>query len=374
MHSWEKALPGEQSFEAREALANAWGALGDVKIREGVDAESIVPYQHQLQLRTALARENRDETAGQRGISLAETKLGDTLVRIGHPDQALPHLMTALAIDRRLSAKEPQNALFTRKLYVTNLLLGSALSRNTSRHLVPADTVTGYLEAATSLADKMAAADPDNRQSLLDIAIIGDDTGDWLRAEKHPAEAMVAYRRAAAALEKLNRISPEAPGNRGMLVEVYQRMGGALTDAGQFAEAAESLRMAQQHLARAEQVNPGLAVNTSRRAEVQQTRAQLFAAQKHWKEAIAAYRDTLAILESQHRLIPDNQQFLDDQPALYGGLADSCEAAGLHEEALHALHTALDRYREIEAKRALVADEAEDRKSRTFILASWENK
>lgn len=363
-----------RSFEVRDARANAWGILGDVYLRMGDYVATVEPYVRQLELRTELARDNPDQKAGLRGISVANTKLADDYYRLGQSSKAYTHILVALPIDKGLVDSDPTNMNLVRKLYVTYLLLGSVLSAPTGRHLAKPEEVTGYYDSALALADRMVAVDPDNRQPLLDTSIACDNYGDWLRTLKKPDAALIVYRKAASTVEHMNRLSPEAPGNRGMLIEVYERLGLALTDLKQFQEAEENLRTSEKYLQLAEARNPGIPVVLARRLEFLQARGDLFFARAQWPQAIETYVQAVALMERMHREIPDNDSYINDQPALFASLARSYENAGQRPDALRAMNTALQRFRELEAKRALVAGEVEEKQSAQAALAQWSQR
>ena len=353
--------------EVRMALAGAWGMLGDIKLREGLADKAIDPYSRQLALSQQLLAES-DSPARQRGVSLAQAKLGDAYLRMREQANALPHLRIAFGIDQRLSEAEPENVNMMRKLLITTTMLSSVLASPVGQALAAPGELNRYLEMSVGMADKLAGANPDSRQPLLDIGLASDNLGDWLRSQKKPQEALAAYRKAAAAVEQMNRLSPQAPGNVSMLVQVYQRIALGMTDTGQFAEGMENLRLAERHLARAEEANPGLPMYVARRAELKQTKAGLYAGQGAWREAVAAYREALEIMELQHKALPANQTFLNEQPGLLASLASCLEKAGDHAAAVAALRGALERFGEIESKRALAPSEVEERKRLTARL------
>lgn len=360
-----------QSFEVRDARANAWGILGDVYLRMGDYGGAADPYVKQLELRTELARENPDQKAGMRGISVANSKLADIYYRLGQSSKAYEHILVALPIDKSLSEADPANTNQARKLYVTYLLLGSVLSSPTGRQLAKPEEATGYFESAIALSEKMVAVDPDNRQPLLDTSIACDNYGDWLRILHKPEAALAVYRKASQTVEHMNRISPEAPGNRGMLIEVYERIALALKDTKQFPQAEENLRTSEKYLILAEAQNPGIPIVLARRLEFMQARGDLYFGESQWPKAVETYLRATALMEKMHREIPDNDSYINDQPILYASLARSYENAGQRQDAVRAMNAALQRFREIEAARALVGSEIEDKKGVQAALAKW---
>ena len=209
------------SWLARNALAGLYTAFGDLKIRLGLDHDAIEPYEKQLALRRVLSAETKDPIASQLGLSVAETKLGDAYARSGQYLEGLKHVRPALAIDKELVAKYPGNTNLLRKLYVSYNLIAPILSSpEGSSVAVPGEAAEDY-QGAISIAEKMAAADPDNRQPVLDFVVAVDGYADYLSESGHPADAVTQFRRSLSALEKLNRISPEAGGNIGTILEDF---------------------------------------------------------------------------------------------------------------------------------------------------------
>jgi tetratricopeptide (TPR) repeat protein/tRNA A-37 threonylcarbamoyl transferase component Bud32 len=319
------AGPAASTYEIRDALAAVWSTLGDTKIRAGLVGEAIEPYQHLLDLSTGLARDTKDEVAAQRRLSVANTKLGDACERAQLAPEALAYLRVALAIDKRLATADPNNTSLTRKLFVTYTLLGELLREGPGRSLAPPADVTSYLQGAVNVSDKLAAAE------RLTVA-----------------------------------------GNEGMLVQAWQRLGGGLADAGQYDEALTDLHKADEYVEQVEKRTPGLAVNSSRRAEILYTTAQVYIGQKHWASAIEALRSAISIDETQARRDPGNQLFINEQPNLYATLADCLEAEGQRAQAVAAMQNAIARFHDIEAKRPLIPEESEKRSGHLAKLAAWQ--
>ena len=141
--------------------------------------------------------------------------------------------------------------------------------------------------------------------------------------------------------------------------------------AGQFDEALQSLRKADQALAEAEKQNPGLSRNLTRRSEILNGEAQVHVAQKHWDRAIPALTGMISIFESQRKRDPKNELYLSSQPSIYTRLAECYAESGRWDQAVSAMHHAMDRLEEIQLQRPLVQDEEEQRKTTAAKLAEW---
>ena len=185
-------------------------------------------------------------------MSVAHTKLGDVYGRMERGREALQHLRLALEIDKRLCEAEPNNVPLTRKLYITYTMLGRVLRGRLGQQLGAPGEARGYLEQASALADKMAAADGENPSSLADVAAAGSSLGEWLRVDKQPIPALVPFTKGVAAAERLNSLFGHATGNEDLLVHVHSRLAVGLTDAGRYDEALRHLEISEEYLASGE--------------------------------------------------------------------------------------------------------------------------
>ena len=354
----------------RQALLRAYGSLGDLRIKLSLHVSALEPFEKQLALSEQMARERHDTVDDQRAVSMAHTKLGDVLSRMGHNREAMDHLRVALEMDKRLAAMDANDLSATRKLFITYLILGHVYRNRTGQQFAAPGEANATLEAATALADKMAAADPNNKTALMDVLTAHSSLGDLLREQNQLEKAVACYRKSVDAVERLNSDGAHAFANLDAGVQAHHRLGIGLVRMGQPAEALEQFQKAADYLAASERLNPGLTRNIRRRAEIDAGRAEAFKGQKIWKEAITAYASAIAVYESEHKHDPKDETLLNEQPELYADLADCYAAAGDLNAAAQADRTALDRYREIEAGRPLVEDEQKERSSTLQKLAA----
>ena len=153
--------PHASDYEVREAVANAWSALGDVKLRIGNYIDCIPPYTKVLDIWTGLARQKRNPISERSGLSLAHTKLGDAWSRMGRIKEAFENISVSVSIDKELLAGDPNSLPRLRKLYIDYLIMGimfRSLDPDTADRVYNADSI---LRSAVEIADRMAAADPD---------------------------------------------------------------------------------------------------------------------------------------------------------------------------------------------------------------------
>ncbi len=366
--------PASGAYSVREALANAYSAYGDLKIRRGDHSQSVEPYSKVLGLWTQLAHENRDAVSERIGISLAHTKLGDAYTRVERSREALDHLHFAIDIDKQLIARDPNSVPRLRKLYIDYLLLGLLFRARSSQLLVSPEEARAAMEAAADLADRMAAADPNNNTNLIDVMQAQAGLGDWLRKHNDLDTALVHYRKAMSVAEKQSVAGPPNLSNYDALIQVHHRLATGLVDAGQLEEALGYLGKADEYLARADRQNPGLARLAMRHAEINDSRGDAYVRQKKWNDAITAYEAAIAIIAGQRQRDPKSDTLLNAQPELYFRLADCRAAVQQWDAAISTMQTALDRWQEIAGRRGLLADEEQRRKDAAAKLSEWQQR
>jgi tetratricopeptide (TPR) repeat protein len=359
-------------YEVRQSVIRAYSSLVDLKSRAVAYNEATDAAEKLLELSEQLAREGRDPSDEERGLSLAHTKLGDTLNRVGRNREALEHLRIAVEIDKRRAAADPNDLQATRKLFITYHMIGRVFRSVTGEKLGSPEEARTMLEAAANLADKMAKADPNNNLALMDVLNAHSGLGDFLRRQNNLDEAIVSYRKA---VETADRLNSEGGGrtfsNLDGGMQAHHRLGIALSMSGRTDEALDQFQKASNYWETSEKLTPGANRNLERKAEIEGGRAETFQRQGNWNEAIAAFTRALAGYEEVRRSEPTNESVLLDLPEWYSKLADCYAAAGQPASAAQAARTALDRYQEIEATRPLVEDELTVRSSILAKLANW---
>lgn len=257
------------------------------------------------------------------------------------------YLKVALDIDKRLAAADPNNTSLTRKLFVTCALLGQLVREGPGHTLATPAEVFGYLQGAVEVTDKLAAADPGNRQYLRDIITASEGL---------------------AAAQGLN-----SAGNEGLLLQAWQRLAVGLTDSGQYEEALAALAKAEQYATEAEKRNPGVALNIVNRSQILRTRAEVYMGRKRWIDAIENIQSTITTYAGQARRDPGNQVYVNEQPSLYAMLADCLAASGQRAAAVTAMQDAIGGFRDIEARCPLVPEEEKVRRGHLAKLAALQS-
>jgi len=358
----------------REALAQAYVAQGDLWNRTGDHNKSIDPYSRHLAIRKQMAQQHPRQPSMLSDISLAHTKLGDAYARMGRAQEALPHFRIVLPIDKGLSASDPNSIPRLRKLYIDYYLLGFVVRTNPELDYSEFGGARKIMETAAAIADQIAATDPDNRAVYMDVMGSHSSLGDWLRDRAQYQEALAHYHQALDAAGKNAANGPPSLGSDDAMVQAHQRMASGLREVGKLDEALEHLRIAEEHLARAEAKSPGLKRLAKRRAEIVSARARVYQAQSDWKRAIEGFESSIALLQEIGRKDPGAEDTAVTTAPLYGMLANCYAAAGQWAEAIRSAQDAVTRLRTISTRRPLLASEETQRKDYVAKVESWKQR
>jgi eukaryotic-like serine/threonine-protein kinase len=366
--------PQAGTYEVREAVANAWSAYGDVKQRVGNFIECIAPYSKVLSIWTALAREKRDPASERAGISLAHTKLADSWSRMGRSQEALDHISIAVKIDKQLSADDPNNVSRLRKLYIDYLVMGLMFRSAGPAKLDGQYDSASAAQSAVEIADRLAAADPNNSSRLVDIMNAQTMLGDLLRKQGDINGALVHDRRALDAAERRIAITGGGLDNEEALVETRERLGAALAEAGQFNEAMENFAKATAGLASLEKENPGLPRIEERRAELLEAKAEAYGRAKDWQPAIEAFTEAIAVIEGRRKKTPEDVLLRKELAEYSSKLAGGYAALGQWSNAARGMQSSLDALKEIETRRPLLPEEEKMRRDDLAAIEAWKQK
>jgi tetratricopeptide (TPR) repeat protein len=366
--------PQAGTYEVREAVARAWSAYGDVKMRVGNFIECIAQYSKVLGIWTALAREKRDPASERAGISLAHTKLADSWSRMGRSQEALDHISIAVKIDKQLSEDDPNNEKVLRKLYIDFLVMGFMFRSAGPVKLDGPYDGASAAQSAAEIADRLAAADPDNSSRLVDIMNAQTLLGDLLRKQGDVNGALVHDRRALDAAERRIAVTGGGLDNEEALLQTRERLGEALSEAGQVNEAMENFAKATAGLASLEKENPGMPRLAERRAELLESKAEAYARAKDWQPAIEAFNEAIALVEGRRKQAPEDVLLRKELAEYSSKLAGGYAALGQWSNAARWMQSSLDALREIESRRPLLPEEEQMRRDDLTAIEAWKQK
>jgi hypothetical protein len=364
--------PAAAGYDFRAKLSDTYSHYGDLKARAGLFTDAIEPYSQGLGLLENLAKESPLSSPEQTNskISVAHLKIADASARTERAPEALPHVRAALDIDLPRSQANPNNLTFLRKVFLDYVVLSYVYLSDSGAGL-DANQQAGAFENSAALADRMAAADPNDFRPMTDVRTAQLAWGEYLR-DNDPEGALVHYRRALELTAKEAAAGP--PLSRDALLMTNQRLARGLVAAGRPDEALEHIRQAEGYLSDLEKRSPGLPSWIGWHTNLYRVRGLADSKLKNWPEAIAAYHAEIAALHDLRERDPKDDDNLLQLRIGYAELADCYAAAEQWNEAAQAMQESLNYFHEIAAHRALRADEEQARAGELAKLAAWKRK
>jgi tetratricopeptide (TPR) repeat protein len=343
-------------------------------MRIGNYIDCIPPYTKVLDIWTGLARQKRNPPSERSGLSLAHTKLGDAWSRMGRIKEAFENISVSVSIDKELLAGDPNSLPRLRKLYIDYLIMGlmfRPLDPDTADRVYNADSI---LRSAVEIADRMAAADPDNSARLVDVLNVHSMLGAWLRKRKDLDGALLHDRLALAAAERNLAIAGSGLDPQEAVLQCRERMGEVLAESGKFDESMDYFSKAGESLDVLEKQNPGMSRVEERRGELAGFRAQAYDHFKKWDLAIETFTKAIAVEEGRRKREPDDVVVRRELADYYAKQATEYATIGKQAEAAKTMQSALDMLREIEAKRSLTGEEEQLQRDDRASLEAWKQQ
>jgi tetratricopeptide (TPR) repeat protein len=215
-------------------------ALGDIYFARGDSPTALQLFQDGYNIAEERAQSDQNNTAWQRGLSVAHNKIGDVHVEQGYLQEALKSFGECLDIREDLLKRASGNNLgLKRDLSVSHLRIGEV-------QLAQGDLEGAMTSFKKGLAirEHLALADAGNAGSQFDLGIAKERIGDVQSAQGDVAAALTSYEAAR------NIISPLAQSDLGnaswrrALAVSCRKIGDMLKAQGQIAEALKSFRAA----------------------------------------------------------------------------------------------------------------------------------
>lgn len=361
--------PNAGAYPVRQALADAYRVFGDSFFSTASFEGAIEPYSDYLSLCTELARARPNPVTNQACAALAHMKLGRVYVSLNRNREALPHIRAANAGFRWLVRADPGKSQHIRQLYNSYGVLADAFAADPA--LAAPGEEKKNLELMVALANRMAAADPNNHTALFDVMRAQADLGDWLEDHGQTSAAIVAYRKAVQSIERFAAASPPGLFAYDALVSAHQRLASGYAKSGRLEQALAEIQKANEDLAAAERITPNTILTNSRQASLLATRASAYEQRKAWREAITGYSRAIEILEELRKRDSKNGSHLIQILKLLPHLADCYAGAGDRSAAAASAKTFLVRLQEIASLRPLTHQEERARAEAQAKLGAW---
>jgi serine/threonine protein kinase len=171
-------------------------------------------------------------------LATAYGRLGALQAAQHHPAPAVENARKTIAIREEIARRHPDDVMIQRDLMVGYGRLGDFLGGplfTETMHDQPA-ALTSY-RRALEIAEKLAAADPSNRNARIDVAKASVRVGSISVSAEPPADAIMRLRRASEIFESLRRENPKMGGIARDLSMTWEQLGRRLAESGEREEA-----------------------------------------------------------------------------------------------------------------------------------------
>ncbi|MBI1764574.1 MAG: protein kinase [Acidobacteria bacterium] len=187
-------------------IENAYDRIGDIQLDSGDPAHALESYRHTQQLTTKRAAEHPSDKA-QYAVGACYSHISETLAAMGDLAGALQSYQQSSAINAVLVEQFPDNAFYRRALLVSEGWVGNFYGNPFYPNQGDRQAARQHYERALALAEALAAGDPKNAASQMDLANAQARLGT-LAADGDAKAAVQSYRRALAVIQALLEKSP----------------------------------------------------------------------------------------------------------------------------------------------------------------------
>jgi tetratricopeptide (TPR) repeat protein len=345
------ADPG--NAESQRDLANSLERIADTYDFVGRSRETLEAYERGIVILENLVAADPGNREWQRGLSLSQLKLGDVQAAVGRREEALATYQKSLTICERLAAEDGEDARLLRQLSKSGISMGDALGDLGRR-----EEALAVYERSLAIREKLAAVDAGNAEWQNDVSVAHNRLGNVLAAAGKGEEALVAYRRSLAIMKGLADADPENAMLQFNMAIGHERIANLLWTTRTEealdeyrAEIAIHERLATSHpgvprwedslLQGYEKLRDRLASRDTRQSEWRRELllrhgqiGDLHARAGRLGNALAAYRQQLALAEALADAHPEDLYRLRDLSVSYCAIGDMLGAMGKGEEAL----------------------------------------
>jgi tetratricopeptide (TPR) repeat protein len=365
----DQTSPATADYDVRAAFTRAYYDYGDLKVRLGVLGESLEPYKKGVEIWTQLAKVGRNPSVEQYGISVGHSKLADALNHMERGAEAMAQIRQAIAIDIPLSNAEPNNRKKLRKVFIDYTILNTIAGAASGTGLFRPGEARQAAQTAAEIADRLAAADPNDTRALSDVRAARSFLGDILRQEGEPEAALVNYQKALDVSSKRIALAPSSLIAYEDMVMAHQRMARGLTDAGRPLEAIEHVAKAGAFLASGQKLGSQSNRWKSWGYSLERVRGLAYVKAKKWPDAVNSFRAAIALSQQTIQADPENDDYWNDLCITYDDLASAYAALNKKTDARKTRQDLLDALGRIAKRRALRTDEKEVREKTMAKLA-----
>jgi len=359
--AWEQSLAIREKLAAADPanaewqrdVANSLDRVGSAYHFVGHGREALEHYAQAIEILQDLLAHDPENREWRRGLALTLQKKADSLDAAERLEEALAENAKSLSIFRELAAADRDDVNVLRELAACVVSAGDLLD-----DLGRPERALACYQEAQGIRERLAASDPGNAESRNGMAIIHSRLGKLLAAAGQDEEALHAYRRSLEILAALAESDPENPMHQFNMTIAHEAVGRILAR-DRIDEALEEYRTSVATAERLVGDHPGqpdwenlLLGSYKKLRDILATAAadrldcrhelmyrhsqvgELHARAGRLTQALAAYREQLAVAESLAADEPGDPGRQRDLSVAYSAIGDILAAAGQPEDAL----------------------------------------
>ena len=362
-----QASPFASSPEISLTLARAYSLKGDAIIGTG-------DYQGAFDsLTAALNRleELERQDPGKLPLDMARvhSRLTSVCIRLRRDQEAVDHGRIAVQLYSAQSARLPADQDLLNSVSGAYGVLCGAI-KNNPRLAAPGEYENAIVSSA-EIARRLAAADPDNRAALLNLFLVLSAEGDFRRYRNNLPGALESYTHAEEAVRKYIGHSPITLSTVNNLIFIHQRLASVHARSGDLQGTLDEFAKAEAAVVDADKLSPGNPNMQIRRSDLLQNRADAYARNQKWKEAIADYDEARQIIVRLRARPAATESFLTDHALVLHSMAVCQAAYGQRQEAIRTGESSMELFRQIAAARTLSEEEQQAQDDLNAKLPEW---
>jgi eukaryotic-like serine/threonine-protein kinase len=300
----DKDNPALKSF-----LALSYSKIGALSRQIGSNADAVDADRQAIQLFQELSAANPRNTEYRRRLGICQDNLGLVLCSFGQTEEARLSFAEAIRLQEEVLATGEDTVRCLDDLSVDYSNLGMLQNGTGDR-----EGAGRSFSRAVHLQEQLLSTAPDKPERLCALAVTLNKLGG-LYAERQPARSVEQYEKAAAMQKKARTLRPENLDYQNELALTYLNLGAVQSRSGDVAQAAESYAMAVDLAGDLERQSP---IEKSYRHTLAVAFNNLGLAQSKQGNRTAAEPSFRHALDLQETLVKQDPQDVDLQSGLGG--------------------------------------------------------
>ncbi len=302
--------------------------LGDVLAAQGNLAAALAAYRESLKISERLTASDPSNAAWQRRLATSHDEVGEVLRAQGDLAAAAAAFRASQTIRAQLTASDPSNAIWQRDLAVGHSKVGDVLQ--IQRDLAAA--LVAY-RACLTISEQLTTSDPTNAGWQRDLAVSHEKVGAALQLQGDLAAALGAYRASLTISAQLTASDPTNAGWQRDLSIGHARVGDALRAQGDFLAALTAYEASQTIREQLAASDPTNATSQRDLAISHEKIGKVVAAQGDLAAALTAYWASQRNRERLAASNPANVRWRRDLALSYLSIGGALQLVGEHSSA-----------------------------------------